>query len=93
MDVLSALERQKRDDSDDGRFYDRPRYVTHADDAFCQRLTTLYDGMRLTSPAAGARTLTEFTTNASNDEGRFYPIPDVGDGPIYNVVEIRVTVW
>jgi SAM-dependent methyltransferase len=43
MDVLSALERQKRDDSDDGRFYDRPRYVTHADDAFCQRLRTLYD--------------------------------------------------
>jgi SAM-dependent methyltransferase len=45
MDVLSAPERQKRDDSDDGRFYDRPRYVTHADDAFCQRLTTLYDGI------------------------------------------------
>jgi SAM-dependent methyltransferase len=45
MDVLSAPERQKRDDSDDGRFYDSPRYVTHADDAFCQRLTTLYDGI------------------------------------------------
>ena len=45
MDVLSAPERQKRDDGDDGRFYDRPRYVTHADDAFCQRLTTLYDGI------------------------------------------------
>lgn len=43
MDVLSAVERQKRDNSDDGGFYDRPRYVTHADDAFCQRLTTLYD--------------------------------------------------
>ena len=55
--------------------------------------TTLYDGMRLTGPAAGARTLAEFTTNASNDEGRFYPIPDVSDGPIYNVVEVRVTVW
>ncbi|MFD1632880.1 class I SAM-dependent methyltransferase (plasmid) [Haloplanus ruber] len=43
MDVLSAAGRQKRDDRDDGDFYDRPRYVTHADDAFCQRLTTLYD--------------------------------------------------
>jgi SAM-dependent methyltransferase len=42
MDVLSAAERRKRDDSDDDAFYDRPRYVTHADDAFCQRLTTLY---------------------------------------------------
>lgn len=55
--------------------------------------TTLYDGMRLTSPATGARTLTEFTTNESNDEGRFYPVPDASDGPIYNVVEVRVTVW
>jgi hypothetical protein len=55
--------------------------------------TTLYDGMRLTSPATGARTLSEFTTNESNSEGRFFPIPDVSDGPIYNVVEIRVTVW
>lgn len=45
MDVLSAPERQKRDDSDDNRFYDSPRYVTHADDAFCHRLTTLYDGI------------------------------------------------
>ncbi|AXG05332.1 methyltransferase domain-containing protein [Haloplanus rubicundus] len=43
MDILSALERQKQDNSDDSRFYDSPRYVTHADEAFCQRLTTLYD--------------------------------------------------
>jgi SAM-dependent methyltransferase len=43
MDVLSAAERQRRNESDDGRFYDSPRYVTHADEAFCQRLTTLYD--------------------------------------------------
>nr|WP_157573446.1 methyltransferase domain-containing protein [Haloplanus natans] len=42
MDVLSAAGRRKRDDTDDGGFYDRPRYVTHADDAFCQRLTALY---------------------------------------------------
>lgn len=45
MDVLSAAGRRKRDDSDDRGFYDSPRYVTHADDAFCQRLTTLYDGV------------------------------------------------
>lgn len=45
MDVLSAAGRRKRDDSDDGSFYDNPRYVTHADAAFCQRLTALYDGV------------------------------------------------
>jgi SAM-dependent methyltransferase len=43
MDVLSAAGRQKRDDSDDEAFYDRARYVTHADDAFCRRLRVLYD--------------------------------------------------
>jgi SAM-dependent methyltransferase len=45
MDVLSAAGRRKRDGGDDGAFYDTPRYVTHADDAFCQRLTTLYDAL------------------------------------------------
>jgi hypothetical protein len=54
---------------------------------------TLYDSMRLTGPGSGTRTLGELTTNESNREGRFYPIPDVSEGPVYNVVEIRVTVW
>ncbi len=54
---------------------------------------TLYDQMTLTGPAANARPLANHTTDASNDQGRFYPIPDVSDGPVYNVVEIRVTVW
>ena len=49
--------------------------------------------MTLTAPGTTRRGLTGLTTNASNNEGRFYPIPDVSDGPIYNVVEIRVTVW
>lgn len=67
---------------------------TPSENAVTARHTaTLYDGMRLTSPASDERTLTEFTTNESNNEGRFYPIPDVSDGPIYNVIEIRVTVW
>ena len=67
---------------------------TPSENAVTARHTaTLYDGMRLTSPASDERTLTEFTTNESNNEGRFYPIPDVIDGPIYNVIEIRVTVW
>ena len=40
--VLSDRDRRKRDDRPDGTFYDAPRYVTHADDAFLDRLTALY---------------------------------------------------
>lgn len=43
MALLSDTDRRKRDESPDERFYDTPRYVTHADDAFRQRLTVLYD--------------------------------------------------
>lgn len=42
MGVLSDAERRKRDGTNDERFYDVPRYVTHADEAFCHRLTALY---------------------------------------------------
>jgi SAM-dependent methyltransferase len=40
--VLSERERARLDDGDDGAFYDSPRLVTHADDAFLARLTDLY---------------------------------------------------
>ncbi|QWC18192.1 class I SAM-dependent methyltransferase [Halorubrum sp. 2020YC2] len=40
--VLSNRDRRKRDDRPDGAFYDEPRFVTHADDAFLDRLTALY---------------------------------------------------
>ena len=40
--VLSERERSKLDAGDDGAFYDSPRFVTHADDAFLARLTELY---------------------------------------------------
>ena len=40
--VLSDRDRRKRDDRPDGTFYDAPRFVTHADDAFLARLTALY---------------------------------------------------
>jgi SAM-dependent methyltransferase len=42
MAVLSDADRRKRDGTNDERFYDAPRYVTHADEAFCRRLTALY---------------------------------------------------
>lgn len=41
--VLTDRERLKRDDRPDETFYDDPRFVTHADDAFLDRLTALYD--------------------------------------------------
>ena len=40
--VLSEHERSKLDSGDDDAFYDSPRFVTHADDAFLARLTELY---------------------------------------------------
>jgi len=40
--VLSERERSKLDTGADDAFYDSPRFVTHADDAFLARLTDLY---------------------------------------------------
>jgi SAM-dependent methyltransferase len=40
--VLSEGDREKVDTSPDAAFYDRPRFVTHVDDAFLDRLTALY---------------------------------------------------
>jgi len=45
--MLSDADRRKLDDGDDGQFYDEPRYVTHADDAFLARLTDCYDDVLL----------------------------------------------
>ena len=41
--VLSDRDRLKRDDRPDETFYQDPRFVTHADDAFLARLTALYE--------------------------------------------------
>jgi SAM-dependent methyltransferase len=42
MGVLSDPDREKVDTSPDPAFYDQPRFVTHVDDAFLDRLTALY---------------------------------------------------
>jgi hypothetical protein len=55
---------------------------------------TLYDNMTLTAPRASSRELWEYDTNSTDGDGGFYPIPDAEpDGPLYNVVEVRVIVW
>lgn len=46
---------------------------------------TLYDEQRLT-PQGQAQTLEDAAAMG-------YPIPDVDDGELYNVVEVRVVVW
>lgn len=54
---------------------------------------TLFDDMRLTGPAASSTTIGEMDTNATdNDDGYFYA-PDVAEGPVYNVIEVRLIVW
>lgn len=40
--VLSERDRAKRDTGDDEAFYQSPRFLTHADEAFTSRLTELY---------------------------------------------------
>jgi len=40
--VLSPPARARIDDGDDAAFYAHPRFVTHVDDAFVDRLTALY---------------------------------------------------
>jgi SAM-dependent methyltransferase len=40
--MLQPEQRSKLDESDDGLFYDYPRFVTHVDAGFIQQLTQLY---------------------------------------------------
>ncbi|WP_181685619.1 DUF7288 family protein [Halorhabdus salina] len=56
----------------------------------------LYDNMTLTSPSAGSAELREYDTlptrNPGNKSG-YYPVPNAVDGPVYNIVEVRLIVW
>jgi hypothetical protein len=40
--LLQPEQRTKLDESNDAYFYDMPRFVTHVDEGFIQRLTDLY---------------------------------------------------
>jgi len=40
--MLSTTQRDKLDATDDAQFYDQPRFVTHVDEGFIDRLTNLY---------------------------------------------------
>lgn len=56
------------------------------------RMVVLYDNQTLTASRAGSAELWQYETNATGGAGQ-YPIPDVAEGPVYNVVEVRLTVW
>ncbi|QGN06249.1 hypothetical protein Hrd1104_02385 [Halorhabdus sp. CBA1104] len=56
----------------------------------------LYDNMTLTSPSAGAAELWEYDTHPTRNPGNksgYYPVPNAVDGPVYNVLEVRLIVW
>jgi hypothetical protein len=54
---------------------------------------TLYDSQTLTSPTNSNVELTELDTDPVDGDDGYYPIPNAIDGPVYNVVEVRVIVW
>lgn len=55
---------------------------------------TLYDNQTLTSPtASSAVELWQYDTDPTDNDDGYYPIPNAVPGPVYNVVEVRLTVW
>lgn len=54
---------------------------------------TLYDDDTLAGPQSTTRELAEYDTNASDNDDSYYVVPDVVDGPVYNVIEVRLVVW
>lgn len=56
------------------------------------RRVTLYDNMTLAGPNATSVELWELGTNESSNRG-YFPVPNAIDGPVYNIVEVRLIVW
>ena len=54
---------------------------------------TLYDNQTLTSPGTGNVELWQYDTDPTDSDDGYYPLPDAADGPVYNVVEVRLVVW
>ncbi len=55
-------------------------------------IITLYDNQTLTSPTTTGIELQEVSSDPSGGTAH-YPIPNAFDGPVYNVVEVRLIVW
>jgi len=54
---------------------------------------TLYDNQTLTSPTSSAVELWQYDTEPTDNDDGYYPVPNAIEGPIYNIVEVRLTVW
>jgi len=56
---------------------------------------TLFDNQTLSTEQISTRgiELWQFDTNATDGDDGYYPVPDAVDGPVYNVVEVRIVVW
>jgi hypothetical protein len=57
------------------------------------RTVTLYDNQTLTAPGSGTAELHEYDTDFGDGDDGYYPVPDAVEGPVYNVVEVRLIVW
>lgn len=66
---------------------------TPSDDAVvAKRTITLFDNQTLTGPESNDVELWQYGTTYVDDDG-YYPIPNAVEGPVYNVVEVRLIVW
>jgi hypothetical protein len=54
---------------------------------------TLYDNQTLSAPNASNVELWRYSPDVEDTDAPYYPIPNAVDGPVYNVVEVRLTVW
>jgi hypothetical protein len=58
------------------------------------RVVTLYDTDETTEPNGSVEGSTDRTlANVTNTSGDGFYMDDVSKGPVYNVVEVEVTVW
>jgi hypothetical protein len=57
------------------------------------RTVTVYDNQTLTAPGTGGIQLWQYDTDPDDSDDGYYPVPDAVDGPLYNVVEVRLVVW
>lgn len=54
---------------------------------------TLFDRQTLTGPTASDIELQNVDADPFDGDDGYYPIPNAVDGPIYNIVKVRVIVW
>jgi hypothetical protein len=54
---------------------------------------TLFDNQTLTAPDQGTVELWQYDTDPADGDDGYYIVPDAAEGPLYNVVEVRLVVW